>query len=91
LAGTVNYINGLISVNPIYITTVSNVDDNVSTSIRITASPSSVDIVSKRNQIIEIDLINTTITAGGDTIAVSSGGGSTNYVTTSNYVAPSSY
>ena len=91
LAGTVNYINGLISVNPIYITTVSNVDDNVSTSIRITASPASVDIVSKRNQIIEIDLINTTITAGGDTIAVSSGGGSTNYVTTSNYVAPSSY
>ena len=91
LAGTVDYITGLVSVNPIYITTVSNVDDNVSTAIRLTASPASVDIVSTRNQIVEIDIVNTTVTGRQDTIAVSSGGGSTNYVTTSNYVAPSSY
>ena len=91
LAGTVDYITGLVSVNPIYITTVSNVDDNVSTAIRLTASPASVDIVSTRNQIVEIDIVNTSVTGKQDTIAVSSGGGSTNYVTTSNYVAPSSY
>ena len=91
LAGNVNYINGLISVNPVYITSVSSVDDNISTSIRITASPASVDIVSKRNQIVEIDIINTTIIGSQDTIVVNSGGGSADYVTTSNYVAPSSY
>ena len=91
LAGTVDYVTGLVSVNPIYITNVSNVDDNISTAIRLTASPASVDIVSTRNQIVEIDIVNTSVTGRQDTIAVSSGGGSTNYVTTSNYVAPSSY
>ena len=54
VAGTVNYATGLISVNPVYITSVSNVDNNVSTAIRLTASPASTDIVGKRNQIIEI-------------------------------------
>jgi len=90
-AGSVNYLTGVISVNPIYITSVSNVDDSTSSSIRITASPASVDIVSRRNQIVEIDLINTVIVGGQDTIIVNSGGGSADYVTTSNYVAPSSY
>ena len=91
VAGTVNYATGLVSVNPIYITSVSNVDNNVSTTIRFTASPSSNDIVGKRNQIIEIDILNTTITGGQDTIAVNSSGGSTDYVTNSTYVTPSSY
>jgi len=91
VAGTVNYTTGLVSVNPVYITSVSNVDDNSSSAIRMTASPASVDIVSKRNQIVEIDLINTTINGEQDTIVVNSSGGSSNYVTTSNYVTPSSY
>jgi hypothetical protein len=90
-AGTVDYAAGLVSVNPVYITTVSNVDDNASTAIRLTATPSSNDIVAKRNQIIEIDIVNTTISGGQDTIAVNSSGGSTGYVTNTNYVAPSSY
>jgi len=90
-SGTVNYVTGLVSVNPVYITSVSNVDNNASTAIRLTASPSSNDIVGKRNQIIEIDVINTTITGGQDTIAVNSSGGSTDYVTNSTYITPSSY
>jgi hypothetical protein len=90
-AGTVNYLTGVISVNPIYITSVSNVDDNSSNAIRMTASPASVDIVSRRNQIVEIDIINTTIIGTQDTIVVNSGGGSADYVTSSSYVAPSSY
>jgi hypothetical protein len=87
----VNYISGVVSVNPLYITSVSNVDDNSSSAIRMTASPASVDIVSRRNQIVEIDLINTVIVGGQDTIVVNSGGGSADYVTSSSYVAPSSY
>jgi hypothetical protein len=90
-AGTVNYVTGLISVDPVFITSVSNVDDNTSSSIRITASPASVDIVSRRNQIVEIDIINTTIIGTQDTIVVNSGGGSTGYITTSSYVTPSSF
>jgi hypothetical protein len=90
-SGTVNYVTGLVSVNPVYITSVSNVDNNASTAIRLTASPGSNDIVGKRNQIIEIDVINTTITGGQDTIAVNSSGGSTDYVTNSTYITPSSY
>ena len=90
-AGTINYISGLVSVNPVYITSVSNVDDNASTSIRLTATPASSDIVGQRNQIMEIDLVNTSISGGQDTIAVNSAGGSTGYVTTTNYTTPSSY
>jgi len=90
-AGSVNYISGLVSVNPIYITTVSNVDNNISRAIRLTATPASSDILGKRNQIIEIDIVNTLISGGQDTIAVNSAGGSTGYVTTTNYVSPSSY
>ena len=89
--GTINYTSGLVSVNPIYITTVSNVDNSTSSAIRLTATPSSNDIVGQRNQIVEIDLVNTTIAGGQDTIAVNSSGGSTGYVTNTNYVAPSSY
>ena len=91
VAGTVNYISGVVSVNPLYITSVSNIDDNSSSAIRMTASPASVDIVSSRNQITEIDIINTVINGGQDTIVVNSGGGSADYVTSSSYVAPSSY
>ena len=90
-AGTVDYVSGLVSVNPVYITSVSNVDDNVSTAIRLTAIPASNDIVGKRNQIIEIDLVNTSFSGGQDTIAVNTAGGSTGYVTTTNYATPSSY
>ncbi len=90
-AGTVDYATGLISVSPIFITTVSNVDGSVSTAIRITATPASTDIVGKRNQILEIDTINSTVEGNQDTIKVNSAGGSTGYVTTTNYVTPSSY
>ena len=90
-AGTVDYVSGLVSVNPVYITAVSNVDDNASTAIRLTAIPASNDIVGKRNQIIEIDLVNTSFSGGQDTIAVNTAGGSTSYVTSTNYATPSSY
>jgi len=89
-AGTVNYTTGLVSANPLYITSVSNIDGNTSTDLRMTATPSSTDIVGRRNQILEIDTLNTTINGGQDTIAVSGSGVST-YNTTTSYVAPSSY
>jgi hypothetical protein len=91
-AGTVDYTTGLVSVNPVYITSVSNVDGSASTDIRMTATPSSYDIVGKRNKIIEIDTLNTVITGSQDTIAVSgSGSAAGGYITDTTYVTPSSY
>jgi hypothetical protein len=90
-AGTIDYATGVLSVSPIFITTVSNVDGSVSSAIRFTAIPSSNDIVGKRNQILEIDTVNTTISANQDTIAVNSGGGSSTFTTTPSIASTSSY
>ena len=59
-AGTVNYIDGTISTSALFISAVSNVDGASSTQIRMTVIPNSNDIVPVRNQILEIDLVNTT-------------------------------
>ena len=90
-AGTIDYTTGVLSVSPVFITTVSNVDGNVSSAIRFTAIPSSTDIVGKRNQILEIDTLNTTIGGNQDTIAVNSGGGSSTFTTTPSIASTSSY
>ena len=89
-AGTVDYAKGLVSVNPIYITSASNVDNSASTAIRMTTIPDSFDIVGVRNQILEIDSLNTTVTGGQDTIAVS-GSANTGYITNTTFIEPSSY
>jgi hypothetical protein len=59
-AGTVDYANGTISTTALLISAVSDVDGAASTQIRITAIPKSNDIIPVRNQILEIDLVNTT-------------------------------
>jgi len=59
-AGTVDYANGTISTTSLLISAVSNVDGTSSTQIRITAIPKSNDVIPVRNQILEIDLVNTT-------------------------------
>ena len=94
-AGTVDYTKGVISINPLSITSVSNVDGDVSAALRITAIPNSNDIVPVRNQLLEIDTTNTTITGSVDqttatgtgyTTSVSSGG----TVTTTTVSTPAS-
>jgi len=94
-AGTVDYTKGIININPLSITSVSNVDGDVSAALRITAIPNSNDIVPVRNQLLEIDTTNTTIagsvdqttaTGTGYTTSVSSGG----TVTTTTVSTPSS-
>ena len=59
-AGTVDYANGTISTTALLISAVSNVDGTSSTQIRVTAIPKSNDVIPVRNQILEIDLVNTT-------------------------------
>ena len=59
-AGTVDYVNGTISTTALLISAVSDVDGLSSTQIRITSIPKSNDVIPVRNQILEIDLVNTT-------------------------------
>ena len=78
-AGTVNYATGAIAINNIVITSISNVDGATSTRIRVVVLPKSNDIVALRNQILEIDTVNTKVTGGVDTIAVGDEGGAANF------------
>ena len=99
-AGTVDYANGTVSINAVKITAVSNVDGLISTQIRVTAIPSSTDIVPVRNQILEVDLVNSTITGQVDnttttgvgyTTTTSGTASTTSVNTTTSYPTSSGY
>ena len=90
-AGTVTYSEGKIVTDGIYITSATDVDGASSDQIRITAVPNSKDIVPVRNQIVEIDFINTSITGEVDTVAVGDSAAGTTYTPTSSYTTTSSY
>ena len=80
--GTIDYANGSIVLNSLFVTEVSNVDGASSTAIRLTVTPNSVDIKPVRNQVIEIDETNTTTTVTADDFDTTSGIG---------YSTPTSY
>ena len=83
--GTIDYTTGVIVLTKIDIATVGQVDAADSTSIRLTVVPSSNDVVPVRNQILEIDTINLSVTGAADTIASGAGDAGVNYSTTSSY------
>ena len=93
-AGSVDYVNGIISINAIIITAVAEVDNSSSSQIRVTAIPNSYDVTPVRNQILEIDLTNTQISAGVDATATTGVGytttTSTAGTTTTNVASTSS-
>ena len=98
-AGVIDYISGTITINSIYINSISDVDNSTSTQIRLTAVPDSNDIVPVRNQLIELDLTNTTVSALIDGIATGQSGsaaqtvaaGGTYQATSAYTTTPSSY
>ena len=90
-AGTIDYSTGDVKINSLNITSISDVDDVSSTTIRITSIPDSKDIVPVRNQILEIDMTNTTVTGEIDTIAVGAAGASSSYTTSTSYTPTKSY
>ena len=73
-AGTVDYANGLVTIGSITITGVGFVDGASSSLIRMTALPRSNDITPVRNQILEIDFVNSTITSSVDATATTGKG-----------------
>jgi hypothetical protein len=82
--GTIDYTNGTITLNSLFITEVSNVDGVTSTTVRLTVIPNSVDIIPVRNQVLEIDETNTTVTVSADDYDTTSGIG---YTATSSYAS----
>ena len=83
--GTVNYSTGEVVLTSANITSISNVDGAASTRIRIFAIPNSNDVVPVRNQVLEIDTANSTISADVDEVESGSSQAGTTYTTTSSY------
>jgi len=83
--GTVNYSTGQITINSLNVASVENIRGASSTVIEITVEPESYDIVPVRDQILEIDTANSTITVEADTFVGGSADAGIGYTTTSNY------
>ena len=84
-AGTINYQTGEIKINALVITSVENIRGSASTSIELTVQPQSNDIVPLRNQIIELDVANSSINVEVDTFVGGSANAGVGYSTTSSY------
>jgi len=83
--GTVNYATGQITVNSLTVASIENIRGASSTVIEVTVEPASYDIVPVRDQILEIDTANSTITVEADTFVGGSADAGVGYTTTSNY------
>ena len=83
--GTIDYTTGDIVLTKISIETVGDVDGATSKSIRLIVVPASNDVVPVRNQILQIDTTNLSVTGVADTIASGAGDAGVNYTTTASY------
>jgi hypothetical protein len=83
--GTVNYATGQITINSLTVASVENIRGASSTVIEVTVEPASYDIVPVRDQILDIDTANSSITVEADTFVGGSADAGIGYTTTSNY------
>ena len=83
--GTIDYKNGLVILNSLNISSISDVDGVASTKVRIIVQPDSNDIIAVRNQVLEIDLTNSTVSSSIDTVATGSSSAGVGVTTTSSY------
>ena len=79
--GTINYSTGEIVLSSFNIASATNSDGTIT----ITVIPNSNDIVPVRNQVLEIDATNLSVTGISDTIAQGSSNAGVSYTTTSSY------
>jgi hypothetical protein len=81
--GTINYTTGQITLSTLNITSIENIRGNVSTFIELIVVPQSNDIVPVRDQTLEIDLINSSITVEVDAFVTGSSDAGIGYTTIS--------
>ncbi len=84
-AGTIDYSAGSLLINSVNITSVENVRGSTSSVIECTVTPSSNDVVPVRNQIVNIDVTNSSFTVAADTLVGGSANAGVGYTTTSSY------
>ena len=83
--GTIDYSSGLVEINSLNVSNIENIRGAASTVIEITVKPNSNDIVPIRNQVLEIDVANSSVTVEADTIVGGSANAGIGYTTTTSY------
>ena len=83
--GTINYASGLVEVNSLNVSNIENIRGAASTVIEVTVKPNSNDLIPIRNQILEIDVANSSVTVEADTLVGGSANAGIGYTTTSSY------
>ena len=83
--GTINYSTGLVEVNSLNVSNIENIRGAASTVIEVTVKPNSNDIVPIRNQVLDIDIANSSVTVEVDTLVGGSANAGIGYTTTSSY------
>jgi len=83
--GTIDYDTGSITINSLSVLSVENIRGAASSKIELTVVPSSNDVVPVRDQILEIDTANSSITVTADTFVGGSADAGVGYTTTSSY------
>ena len=83
--GTIDYSTGAVSISSLNVSVVENIRGAASTVIELTVTPQSNDVVPVRDQILNIDTANSTITVEADTFVGGSADAGVGYTTTSSY------
>jgi hypothetical protein len=83
--GTIDYDTGQITLNSLSVASISNIRGATSTRIEITVQPNSNDVVPVRDQIIEIDVANSSFTVSADTFVGGSAEAGVGYTPTASY------
>jgi len=83
--GTIDYATGQVTINSLNVSVVENIRGASSSVIELTVVPSSNDVVPVRDQILNIDTANSTITVEADSFVGGSADAGVGYTTTSSY------
>ena len=83
--GTIDYSTGDIVLNSLNVSSIENIRGEASTVVEVTVTPSSNDIVPVRNQVLSIDVANSSITVEADTFEGGASGAGIGYTTTTSY------
>jgi len=83
--GTIDYATGQITLNSLSVASISNIRGATSTRVEITVQPNSNDVVPVRDQIIEIDVANSSFTVSADTFVGGSAEAGVGYTPTASY------
>ena len=83
--GTINYVTGQVTLTSLNVASISNIRGSTSSKIEITVNPNSNDVIPVRDQILQIDVANSSVTVETDSFASGTSDGGTTYTTTSSY------